>query len=215
MGSGTFVRFRGMPCLLTASHVWERCASSTGLAFVTDEDIEPYVIPTQGTEKLFATRRESDDWGPDIALIRLPEVTAKRLEVRKAFYDLDRDRDGTYNPTRDRAWVAIGGTAEGSDFCVAEAARLRIRQVPSRSPKRILHDGVEYIELPAGQLGDPEVPALWKGMSGAGLWMVDLTANQGVLAGVAYYAKWSETDVPGYLRCHTRSTIDEYLAKIG
>lgn len=64
LGSGTFVRFRGAPCLLTAAHVWERLAKHRGVGFFTDPDGELLKVATELLEVVRVSVPKSEEWGP-------------------------------------------------------------------------------------------------------------------------------------------------------
>lgn len=210
LGSGTFVRFRGAPCLLTAAHVWERLAEHRGIGFATDVDVNLLKVATKLLEPVLVSPPKTEEWGPDIALVRLPEVTARGLERRKAFYDLARNRTDALVPSGERLWVVIGATREGSDLTSEDEALLKNRQFETPVARRSSHDGLDYTELPWSR-DNPDAPTTWGGVSGAGLWVVDPAVNKGVLAGLAFYEQWPEGTERGFIRCHSRADVTHFL----
>jgi hypothetical protein len=213
IGSGTFVRFRGAPCLLTAAHVWKEPGNLSeylGVGFVTDVDVNLLKVPTELLEPVFVSTRKSEGWGPDIALVRIPEVKAKELELRKAFYDLHRNRTEELNEDGHRLWAFIGATAEGSDFSSPDEAQLKNRQFTTFAPQKTTHDALEYIEI-TWSIDNPDAPTSWGGVSGAGLWLVDPAASNGILAGLAFCEQRAQPTERGFVRCHSRRDVQQYL----
>lgn len=210
LGSGTFVRFRGAPCLLTVAHVWVRLAKHRGIGFATDVDLNLVKVATDLLDVVHVSTPKSEEWGPDIALVRLPEALVRRLELRKAFYDLARDRADALREGGRRLWVLIGATEEGSDLSSKDEALLKNRQFTTPEPQKSTHDGLDYTEVPWGR-DNPDAPTTWGGMSGAGLWLVDPDVNKGVLAGLAFYEHPPDGTERGFIRCHSRRDVEQYL----
>ena len=87
----------------------------------------------------------------------------------------------------------------------------------SRITGKDLRDGFDYLDLLINREGRPRLPSSYKGISGAGLWRVDLrrsptgdvvVPDDGVrLEGVAFYQKFGESGLLGFLRCHGRESI--------
>jgi hypothetical protein len=217
VGSGTFVRFGGMPCLLTAAHVWAEpgnLAKYFAAGFATDVDVNLMKVPTDLLKPLFVSTRKGDAWGPDIALVRIPDVKARELELRKAFYDLTRNRTDALSAGGQRLWGFIGATGEGSDFSSPDEALLKNRQFTTRQPRKSTHDGLEYIEV-TWNIDNPDAPTTWGGVSGAGLWLVDPAVNSGVLTGLAFVEQRAQPAERGFVRCHSRQDVERSLSAAG
>jgi hypothetical protein len=212
LGSGTFVGFRGAPCVLTAAHVWKVLARYRGVGFATVKDVNLLKVPKEALRPLAVSNAKDEEWGPDIALVRLEEVTRKRLEVRKAFYDLQKTRSLT--DSAEKRWILTGATAEGSQLESDEEALLKNWQLASSEAAVSIHDGQEYVDVP-WTVPETEVPKSWGGLSGAGLWRVDTQANgEPILEGLAYLERRPHEDRPGFIRCHSRRSIDDYLETV-
>ena len=90
----------------------------------------------------------TEEWGPDLALIRIPGVIASDIAVVKAFYDFDRRR-GRYAETirYDRGlWNVVGAPEELSNFGAQEAS-LHISLFSSWITKASERDGLDYVDL--------------------------------------------------------------------
>jgi hypothetical protein len=94
-GSGTFVRVRDYPCLLTAGHVWYKGLQHVGRVCFAIGDGRPTVWVDRDRLKVLhcsprLTRTEEQKQGPDIALIGLPEDTFRALDAMgKSFYNVE------------------------------------------------------------------------------------------------------------------------------
>jgi hypothetical protein len=88
-GTATCVAASGKDYLLTAAHVWrelrgERFALSLEadrlLISIHKDHVEPTILGPTGPP----------EWGPDLALIELPDILAADIRQVKAFYNLDK-----------------------------------------------------------------------------------------------------------------------------
>ena len=189
VGSGTFVQCAdGQYGILTAGHV------------VGAIDKQDRVVVTQGIEELEWVRIEaryleacgkSNDGqkGPDIGWITLSPHEAKNLEAKRAvFYNLARPREGFPRPFS-RIGVVLGFLAETSR---PEAKALGFHATFTGKPRHMPTDagGWDYVEYSL-DADDLALPSTHKGVSGSGVWRIDLpndgTAEKQVfLVGVAF-----------------------------
>lgn len=220
-GSGTFVRAKGVACLLTAAHVWEEMPSVTELdariGFTLETDHAPTWVPRASLQERFVSSRTSDEWGPDIALIAIHERDVHRLEVEKAFYIVDRERPLQPRLGATIRWGITGASDELSTFTDKEAL-LKNHMLATREASFLDHDGLDYVELQYGHAAPEDIPESWKGLSGAGLWMCHLTPGDTqaelqvipILSGVAFYQRAIESRV-GAIRCHGPQSLKQAL----
>jgi hypothetical protein len=222
-GTATFVMAAGRPSILTAAHVWN---ALPGDRFALS--LEPN-RPLLAVEKDVVVRRtlltgSSEEWGPDLALLAIPEPLVSAIKVHKAFYDLDRRREAVMNgPARfaDGFWGVYGAPAEHSVFD-ADEATLRVGLFACSDPPRFEREGFDYVELPIDRTTRAHLPGSYGGISGAGLWRFDVIADgltarpdrtislgDGVdLEGVAFFEEFTAKDrVKGVIRCHGRKSV--------
>lgn len=214
-GTATCITVGGFPHLLTAAHVWNslrggRCALSLDadrlLTPIWHDLVQPTVLLGEGPA----------EWGPDLALVRLPDVVASDIRVVKAFYNLDRHMPDYDLPAQydSGLWAVIGVPAEQSTFGETEAV-LRLTVFASWIDGAMTRDGFDYVDLAYDREGRPEIPTSFGGISGSGLWQVPLVKSTSTgaiswsevhLEGVAFYQKPAARR-QGVIRCHGRESV--------
>jgi hypothetical protein len=221
-GSGTFVTAGGSPSLLVAAHVWELMRSYEWIfltldAASTNVGRRPLAVERKVITPRFVTPRPQEGWrieGPDLAILGIPELHASRARLQKAFYDLDKRRaEALRSKVRDHdgLWAVLGATSEQANL---EEGVMNTTAFASRITGKDSRDGFDYLDLLIKREGRPWLPRSYRGISGAGLWRVDLRRSpDGVkclgvsLEGVAFYQDFDETGLTGFLRCHGRESI--------
>lgn len=223
-GSGTFVT-AGAPSLLTAAHVWEKMQRFEWVFLTLDSapiDVgrHPLAVDRQVMTPRFVSPRPPDGWGlsgPDVAIIGFPELHASRARLEKAFYDLDKRRaDAITSKVRDHdgLWAVLGATSEQANV---EEGVMNMTVFASTITGKDARDGYDYLDFRINREDRPRLPRSYRGISGAGLWRVDLRRlpNGDVvvpvggvrLEGVAFYQKFEESGQLGFLKCHGRESI--------
>lgn len=219
-GTATCISFLGKHYLLTAAHVWnelrgDRFALSLETDHVTPiylNCVEPTVLRPIGPA----------EWGPDLAIIKLPEIIAAEVRNDKAFYNIDKHRSDLHDESafQEGMWGVIGAPAEQSTFGEKEAV-LRISLFCSVVVSAVERGDFDYVDLGFYHEGRPNLPHSYGGVSGSGLWHAPITKSaSGViqwtgevrLEGVAFYQKFL-TEHEGVIRCHGRRSIYEKLLK--
>lgn len=223
-GSGTFVRWGEKCCLLTAAHVWEALRESDRVSlgigrgeFVTIR--RAYLACLHSSPRIGG---KWGPWGPDLALIDLPEVDARALEARgKVFYNLSRRRSAALEtPASDVAiWAVVGAPGEFVTVVGREPDlglthfTVGVTLISSLKAATKTHDGFDYVELPLTPKSMEGFPKEYGGISGAGLWRLGeadaaartVTWTDAVsLEGVAFYHRRT---APEIVRCHGRRSI--------
>lgn len=222
LGSGTLVKVAREFFILTAAHVWEAAQAypSIGLFRVDSPSIVPvrrdFIVPqTLG-------RAPFGEWGPDLALLKIPHPDSGTLLARQSALDLvaERGRTPAHPPSSDAGlWVTLGVVAERSDIAFDPAERemsISIDGPAGFSPRAVLRQNgaFDYRDVSF----DPRVsfnPHSHGGTSGAGLWLVPLSrdANGAVVwrgarifQGVAF---WEQRESPedGFIRCHGADSL--------
>ena len=220
-GSGSLVSTGKHRCLLTAEHVWTLARrSGTTLFLSRDQTISASREPPLAIEKLgyveerFIAKPESEEWGPDLALLRIPELHADVLEQRKAFYNLDRRRDAmlaSSSSYQTGLWAVLGAAGEEATFG-PEGWDMQTNVLGSTIADTHARDGFDYLDLLIKRADHPLLPRSLGGLSGAGLWRCSLKrsstgkveCDEVALEGVAFYEDRRE---PGFIRCHGRRSI--------
>ena len=216
-GTATCVAASGKDYLLTAAHVWrelrgERFALSLEddrlLIPIYRDHVEPTVLgPTRPPE-----------WGPDLALIKLPDVVATDIRQVKAFYNLDkrRPKPGEQAAYDEGLWAVIGAPAERSIFGETVAV-LKISVFVSVVVSACQRAGFDYVDLGFYHQGRSDLPQSYGGLSGSGLWHAPITRSvsgaiswtgEARLEGVAFYQKFTGEN-EGVIRCHGRTSLYE------
>jgi hypothetical protein len=94
VGSGTLVVLGKSHYVLTAAHVWHsglKQYKSTGLTLKEDVD-HCFPILNAAIEVRELAETKLDEWGPDIVLLRIPDVFVGSIEAHRVFYSLDKER---------------------------------------------------------------------------------------------------------------------------
>jgi hypothetical protein len=178
-GGGTLVTALGWPFILTAAHVWQHVAKFDQIGIIIRNGDNHFSLPRDVFRAEYSKRR-SEAWGPDLAFIRIPSEFKGLIESQhKVFYNLDKRRKNIINGKRELktgVWVLAGAPAESS---VREELSLKMRgMVGLTGIDRILRKGkYDYLDCSAVYLRRSTVPKSFRGVSGGGLWHVELRRN--------------------------------------
>jgi hypothetical protein len=216
-GTATCVTGSGKHYLLTAAHVWRELR---GDRFALALEAEHPLIPIYKdlVEPTVFEPTGQPEWGPDLALIKLPDIDSANIRRVKAFYNLDKRKPESDKPVGyDKGlWGVIGVPAELSTFGEDEA-ELKIRLFASVVESAHKRGDFDYVDLGFYHQGRSDLPHSYGGLSGSGLWQAPITkSDSGVvswngearLEGVAFYQKFSNEN-EGVIRCHGRTSIYE------
>jgi hypothetical protein len=223
-GSGTLVELNSRHYILTADHVWNKTQNWPEIGLVLEaKGGTPLTIPRAGVSVKRLGEGEYSEWGPDLALIELPRQIVGAIQSRKSFLNLARRREmlATHPPTTEKAlWVVVGMVGESSTMTVAPEAGLADLYVQAKAffggTCRVdEREGFDYITTNA-ETTLPEVPTTFGGVSGGGLWQVDLArskrgvflAKQDHFRGVAF---WEQPMLQNKvaIRCHGPRSLFE------
>jgi hypothetical protein len=100
IGSGTFVTIRGTHGVLTAQHVPEqlRSADSLGLSAAREGEEHAMIVERNSIRIIEVAPRESDEFGPDLALVVLSDSDdAGTIKASRGFHLLDANTDSQLN----------------------------------------------------------------------------------------------------------------------
>lgn len=219
-GTATCIAASGSAYLLTAAHVW-RALQGNRFALSLEADRFPVPIEKSVVQPRTLERGTAEEWGPDLALLRLPDVVAAGIRQVKAFYNLDKRRPNAGDAVQSDMglWVVIGAPKEQSTFGATEAV-LRISAFGSRIVSTWQREGFDYLDLGFYHEGRSDLPQSYGGLSGAGLWQLPVGKSSATgavswsgevgLQGVAFYQKFTAPQ-EGVIRCHGRSSIYELV----
>lgn len=223
-GSATFVRAKGRSCLLTAQHVWRRVQRKGPCVLMgLDHSAMPSREHPLAVEDLdymgpplYISTPRSEPWGPDLALIAVPDLHADVARVAKAFYDIDRRRaDALASKVAHETglWAMIGAPGEHSS--VESGTRvMRTYCFGSTITQATSRDDFDYLDVAIRASMTPSL-ASYGGLSGAGLWRCTLSRSpsgavecaQYALEGIAFFEELDRETHQGFIRCHGRSSI--------
>jgi hypothetical protein len=218
LGSGTLVAVAGMPYLLTAAHVWDAIREHGLLAILLDAGGHAFSTPTDALTAFVSAPRETDEWGPDLAFVKLPQEVRALSKDRKAFYQMDRRLENALTTNADTSkglWAVAGApavwTQHGAAYSVLSFNTLisgidHVREI----------NADDYFDLAFNHANRPDLPSSYEGVSGAGLWHARVGRSRSTgeivwddrvhLDGVAFYQEFND-DGRGVIRCHGRRSL--------
>src|SRR5713101_7787908 len=87
--TGTLVSVKKAPYILTAAHVWETLKSASKVGITLIEGMtHRFLIDTKTIEATVIARAEAwNQWGPDMALLRVPPEFVSEISAHRTFYD--------------------------------------------------------------------------------------------------------------------------------
>lgn len=221
--TGTLVSFQGCHYILTAAHVAEKLKGrdTAKIAVTLRADVDHRYLIDKNYIQWFGPAKPEKwkEWGPDIALLRIPAIDAKNIEGagRGAFLNLSKART---LPLRDVKYpqcrVLMGVPAVLSNYSDPHHADLCLNGIivpPGKEPAQE-RGAFDYIDLDLGFHPVHAIPdGNLKGVSGGGLWRFHFYKNATtgkfeslrVLEGVAFFG------LPPILRCHGPRSIGNVL----
>ncbi len=233
-GSGTLIQYRDLFGVLTAHHVphnpfsrsrrFDFSSSHQKLGLVLHGQSHFFEIPMNTMGVLDIGIPKSAEEGPDLAVIVLPNSEIGRISSHKSFFNLSiADQNRLDSALSDLGFFMITGYPQELMKEVPRDRHFReivqytgIASVPE-NPKRFEKYGFDYLDIVASISNDGNHPHSYRGLSGGGIWRIDLTRrksednsklriNEIILAGIAFY----ETPISGNertLRCHGGKSI--------
>jgi hypothetical protein len=171
-GSGSFVFVGGSHYILTAAHVWEkvlRFAVKVGIV-LPDNIKHSYLIDVDAITTTTLKPKSSvwTEWGPDLALLRIPPEHVGGIKAFHVFEYLE-------SPPRPlpvkscKCWVVMGSPGELGTFTKNYAEVLITGRFVDPKPRR--RAKYDYFDFDLDSTS-PDLPKSWGGLSGGGLWTV-------------------------------------------
>lgn len=213
-GSGTLVVLKGVYYILTAAHVWEEVLKSAlRLGVTMTDNIDHklwidinFVIPTLCKQD----GPTWTEWGPDLALLRIPPEYVGGIEAFHVFEDVATPGK-PLNAACLESWMLTGAPKELGTFSALHAdLQIRSTFVSPRYHRCGEHD---YFDVLMDTTAS-DTPESFGGVSGGGLWriMAYISPTTGKidwsqrLKGVAFY-EFPLKDGARVLRCHGPSSL--------
>ena len=219
LGSGTLVSLGEKRAILTAHHVIKNLPTTGSVGVFLGPTNAPHSLEVQALTSLGMARGTNNSVGPDIGAIVLAPHIADSIAAKKSFYNLGKRRDrllGSPPVAESGFWMIQGFVAELSVMKPEWHGMTRFYynfsalSSPSKS-ERI--DAYDFFDILVSKTGVANAPRNWGGISGGGLWQVELKRNEGVLetcppllSGVAFYQA-APTESGYAVRCHGRESI--------
>jgi hypothetical protein len=214
VGSGTLVALGGSHYVLTAAHVWQsglKKHGSTGLTLKEDVD-HCFPILNAAIEAYELPETALNEWGPDIVLLRIPEILVGSIEAHRVFYSLDRE------PKRHEKDCLATRILNGTPGILAKGVgKIQLVEMQGMyvdvDANFYDHDKFDLIDIKM----DTTLPGVikdFRGVSGGGLWDVRIfPTGEGnkfdsteTLIGVAFHQLGLKDNIQT-VRCHGPKTI--------
>jgi hypothetical protein len=222
LGSGILVTTCGQHAILTAHHVLEILPKTGRLGLVLESSLRQTTVDTAGLVYKEIARGTVDREGPDLGAVILPAPIAATLSSKKVFYNLDLRREKLLNnpPPRDFGVWFVNGfvdertvTAPGVDGYSSVRGFFNLSAAGGPDEEASVVGEFDYYEMPVFYPG-PNIPRSFGGMSGGGLWQMEIHDDNGVLkpktppwlSGVVFYQEETR-DNRGAVKCHGRLSV--------
>jgi hypothetical protein len=173
-GTGALFAYRDSKYILTATHVWkEKLRNAVQIGIGIEVDINNrFSIDPQALVPYFPVHPTPwNEWGPDIAFLKIPTELVGSIEARRSFYNPAVDETVAPNVDRVELCVVMGTPHELGVFTPTHAdvqvnGRFVVDPIPYSQQGE--HD---YFDIDI-DTSLPGTPKHWGGVSGGGLWLV-------------------------------------------
>jgi hypothetical protein len=224
IGSGTFVEIEGTHYILTAAHVWRKAREAKNIGLVLTDHQSSFMVLRDGISAKEVWGGKIQEWGPDIALLKLAPSDVGTIKAHKSFLNLAQQKEALSEclPVIEKGlWAVTGMVGEFTEVQADTETRTVTCHIHGEafiSAVQRTHElnGYDYFDLGA-KLELPGVPSSFVGVSGGGLWQINLSmAKSGTISwdgkryfrGVAFWES-KEPDGQGIIRCHGPKSIFE------
>lgn len=177
IGSGTLVEIDGTHHILTAAHVWHETRDAEQIMLTLTDYPSAFSIRRENISTKELWNPKGHEWGPDLALLRLPLPCVSRIAAHKSFLNLSRERATLAScppSTAKGYWAVTGMVGEFSEVQPRPEVRIIDANIQARAFFSVIHqthqrNGYDYLDLGA-KLELTGVPSSFCGVSGGGLW---------------------------------------------
>jgi hypothetical protein len=215
-GCATLVTANGAYYFLTAAHVWKELQKFklVGVTLVENLD-QRFAIETQHLIATGPPKPTKEQDGPDIVLLKIPNVKLGEIKARKSFYPLE--------PVVKKLGVSVasieipillGAPGEAAALLKPDTLDMVIQAIiPISTPRKFTKGRYDYLDL-KGFFGAHAYPTSYGGFSGGPLWHVhvylDPTTGERKerrhLAGMAFY-EFPQKRKYRVIRCHGSKSV--------
>lgn len=170
-GTGTLVVIGNRYYILTAAHVWERLESALrfGISLIENRDHKTWIDPKTIVPNLAEPPSSGwNEWGPDVALLSIPQVLVEGVKAFHVFEDLT-TVGKMLNAPAVEFWAVMGTPKELGTF-TSQHAEVQIAAFfgNPQYQRRGEHD---YYDFGVNN-ASPGMPKTFQGVSGGGLWRI-------------------------------------------
>jgi hypothetical protein len=219
-GTGTLVRLDNSRYILTARHVWDKVLQSArgvGITLKANTN-HKFVMDTQSLTVLGPEPPQAfSEWGPDLALLRVPPEHFGTIDAYKSFYNLSKlkavepDWELETHVLMGTPWVQGSFTQTHADLNISG---FFVWGVPTHTS-----GDLDYLDVSV-DVSLPEMPHDFGGVSGGGFWKVMIRRSdspvgidwRNILEGLAFYQS-AVVNGRRTIRCHGQASIQAAILK--
>jgi hypothetical protein len=218
------VEIEGTHYILTAAHVWHKAREEKNIGLVLTDHQSSFLVLRDGISVKEVWDGKVQEWGPDIALLRLAPSDVVTIRAHKSFLNLAQQKGALSEcpPVIEKGlWAITGMVGEFTEVHANTETRTITCHIHGEAfisavQRTHEHNGYDYFDLGAN-FELPGVPSSFGGVSGGGLWQINLSmAKSGTTSwdgkpyfrGVAFWES-KKPDAQGIIRCHGPKSIFE------
>jgi hypothetical protein len=150
---------------------WEQLSRLTTIGVPLAGGVAPYLIPRALMIGVAVGQRRSDEWGPDLTLIRIPSSHVARIEAHKVAYNLTMRADSVLRDgpaVSEGCWVILGAPDERAQLD-AHGGMLNEMAAFGAIAQTHARDGFDYVDFGIDRTGSSVgAPVSFGGVSGGG-----------------------------------------------
>lgn len=221
IGSGTFVALENIHGILTAQHVTAILSNFLDWGLTLSPDEHKYVLKRDTVKIIDIAKGSEDSEGPDLAMIVLPYGELGTIKAKKSFYNISLKREKVLEsplPFDVGIWAICGIPDEQT---TEEPPRIGFDSIKgfhglcgfALFGQAFDSGGFDYLDFEVSCAKEKSLPQSYGGVSGGGVWQVELKLKDGKLApqdptlsGVAFYQSDMQNNKRN-IRCHGRRSV--------
>lgn len=224
-GSGTLVTVGSLHGILTAAHVLEALPKTGQIGLVVEIDdptkYQKQLINMEHTDSVLLCDEPFDQYGRDLAFLRLPQEGIGWLKAQRSFYNLFRPREDVLaikEPSKSYVDILIGMIHALTEDVPSEKPKTRKQRFTAifcgakLTAMRYLADYDLYYFEPTGDAGF-SLPESFEGTSGGAVWRFYVEEKNGEtpvidrrIVGVPFF-QMRYKDKPVEIVCHGSKSI--------
>ncbi len=218
IGSGTLVRHRDTHGILTARHVAEQLHSGPEVGIVLHKSAHRFSIEARHLDLILSATGATEQAGPDIAFVRLPDANLGTIKAVRSFVNLEHHKKKMESRARERGpWCIFGFPEEKASMRTAPFCVFGQCGVAPAPQCYVIEGAFDYYWVPAVYSSTNALPESYGGVSGGGLWQTEVLEERGefriidyLLRGVAFYQTARDGD-SCFIKCHGDASIYSWL----